>query len=72
VYKEVEIVNRGLLTGTVGEPATVTVSYDEKPGIQALGGTTPDRPPVPGTLAGLDLHTGRVGVKCGWKRGRLA
>jgi transposase len=26
----------------------VTVSYDEKPGIQALGVTTPDQPPVPG------------------------
>jgi transposase len=25
----------------------VTVSYDEKPGIQALGVTSPDRPPVP-------------------------
>ena len=36
VYKEVEIVNQGLVTGAIGEPATVTVSYDEKPGIQAL------------------------------------
>ncbi len=51
VYKEVEIVNQGLVTGAIGEPATVTVSYDEKPGIQALGVTTPDRPPVPGTHA---------------------
>jgi transposase len=51
VYKEVEIVNQGLVTGTISEPATVTVSYDEKPGIQALGVTTPDRPPVPGTHA---------------------
>ena len=51
VYKEVEIVNRGLVTGAICEPGTVTVSYDEKPGIQALGVTTPDRPPVPGTHA---------------------
>lgn len=51
VYKEVEIVNQGLVTGAISEPATVTVSYDEKPGIQALGVTTPDRPPVPGTHA---------------------
>ena len=51
VYKEVEIVNQGLVTGTIGEAATVTVSYDEKPGIQALGVTTLDRPPVPGTHA---------------------
>src|ERR1700688_82609 len=34
VYKEVEILNQGLVTGTVREPGTVTVSYDEKPGIQ--------------------------------------
>ena len=51
VYKEVEIVNQGLVTGAISEPATVTVSYDEKPGIQALSVTTPDRPPVPGTHA---------------------
>src|SRR5438067_13706721 len=25
------------------------LSYDEKPGIQAIGNTTPDLPPVPGT-----------------------
>jgi transposase len=51
VYKEVEILNQGLVTGTIEEPATVTVAYDEKPGIQALGVTTPDRPPVPGLHA---------------------
>lgn len=47
VYKEVEIVNAGLVEGTLKEPSTVTISYDEKPGIQALASTTPDRPPVP-------------------------
>lgn len=47
VYKEVEITNAGLLKGTLKEPATVTISYDEKPGIQALAPTTPDRPPKP-------------------------
>jgi hypothetical protein len=41
VYKEVEIVNE--------YPRMVTISYDEKPGIQALATTTPDRPPVVGT-----------------------
>jgi transposase len=51
VYKEVEILNQGLVTGAIREPSTVTVSYDEKPGIQALGVTTPDRPPVPGLHA---------------------
>lgn len=47
VYKEVEITNAGLVAGTLKEPATVTISYDEKPGIQALATTTPDRPPKP-------------------------
>ena len=53
VYKEVEIINNGLLRGElrdgdVRQLGMVTVSYDEKPGIQALGLTTTDRPPAPG------------------------
>lgn len=51
VYKEVEIVNAGLLEGTLKEPAVVTISYDEKPGIQALAPTAPDRPPKPNEFA---------------------
>jgi len=47
VYKEVEIVNAELVRGTLKEPSVVTISYDEKPGIQALATTTPDRPPKP-------------------------
>ena len=47
VYKDMEIVNAGLVQGTLKEPSTVTISYDEKPGIQALATTTPDRQPVP-------------------------
>lgn len=47
VYKEVELVNAGLVEGVLKEPSTVTISYDEKPGIQALAPTTPDRPPTP-------------------------
>ena len=47
VYKEVQIINAGLVEGTLKEPPTVTISYDEKPGIQALATTTPDRPPAP-------------------------
>jgi transposase len=47
VYKEVEIVNAELVQGTLKEPPVVTISYDEKPGIQALATTTPDRPPQP-------------------------
>ena len=47
VYKDVEIVNAGLVEGTLKEPSTVTISYDENPGIEALATTTPDRPPEP-------------------------
>lgn len=48
VYKEVEILNNGLLRGASQEPSVVTVSYDEKPGIQAIAPISSDRPPVPG------------------------
>jgi transposase len=51
VYKEVEILNEGLLRGEIREPGMVTVSYDEKPGIQALAQKTPDRPAIPGQYA---------------------
>jgi transposase len=51
VYKEVEIVNE-YRRGQPGRPlGMVTISYDEKPGIQALAVTTPDRPPVAGQYA---------------------
>lgn len=51
VYQEVQIVNE-YLRGAVGRQlGMVTISYDEKPGIQALAVTTPDRPPVPGRHA---------------------
>jgi len=53
VYKEIEIVNDGLVRGELrdGDPrklGLVTLSHNEKPGIQALAVTAPDRPPVPG------------------------
>jgi transposase len=51
VYKEVEIVNE-YRRCEAGRPlGMVTISYDEKPGIQALAVTTPDRPPVVGQYA---------------------
>jgi transposase len=51
VYKEVEIINDGLMRGEIANGdesklGMVTISYDEKPGIQALAVTTPDKPPV--------------------------
>ena len=49
IYKEVEIVNE-YRQGEAGRKLEmVTISYDEKPGIQALAVTTLDRPPVVGT-----------------------
>ena len=50
VYKQVEIGKEGLVSGVIWESGPVTVSSDEKPGIQALV-TTPDRPPAPGAHA---------------------
>ena len=45
VYKEVEVYR------SVGLPKHLAciISYDEKPGIQAIANTAPDLPPVPGT-----------------------
>jgi transposase len=46
VYREVEMRRAA---GGAGEAAVAVVSYDEKPGIQAIGTTAPDLPPVPAT-----------------------
>jgi transposase len=48
VYKEVEIVNEYRRSEAGQSLGMVTISYDEKPGIQALAVTTPDRPPMAG------------------------
>jgi len=48
VYREVEVIRE-----QGGDPAASTtayLSYDEKPGIQALGTTSEDLPPVPGAF----------------------
>jgi hypothetical protein len=34
------------------QPNVAIISYDEKPGIQAISGTAPDMPPQPGFHAG--------------------
>jgi transposase len=64
VYKEVEIINDGLVSGTVKEASIVTVSYDEKTGIQALANTSPDLPPIPGQQPTLrrDYEYKRLGT----------
>jgi transposase len=50
VYKEVEILKE---TAASKEPtgAVAIISYDEKPGVQAIGVTAPDLPPEPGVHA---------------------
>lgn len=47
VYQEVALQNEAALKGGAA-PLVITVSVDEKPGVQALGNTAPDLPPVPG------------------------
>jgi transposase len=47
VYRQVELWHQA---GVPGE-LTAVLSYDEKPGIQALENTAPDLPPVPGRYA---------------------
>lgn len=43
VYQEVEVQRE-----TGDDNGSIVISYDEKPGIQAIGTTGPDLPPVPG------------------------
>jgi transposase len=60
VYRDVELWrNSGLPPQIVG-----VLSYDEKPGIQAIGNTAPDLPPVPGRHArvGRDHEYKRYGT----------
>jgi transposase len=47
VYKDVAMENEAA-AGSGGRPDVVTVSVDEKPGVQAIANTAPDLPPVPG------------------------
>jgi transposase len=70
VYREVSVLRENEAAG----PNVAIISYDEKPGIQAIGNTAPDLPPQPGwardheykrhgtlsLLAGIDLLTGKV------------
>src|SRR5258707_4112678 len=55
VYREVQMLKKAAAKAKKkakkpGKPLTI-VSYDEKPGIQAIATTAPDLPPVPGTYA---------------------
>jgi len=50
VYREVQILKKIAESGKSDESVAI-VSYDEKPGIQAIATTSPDLPPVPGVHA---------------------
>ena len=49
VYREVAV----LRESESETPNVAIISYDEKPGIQAIGNTAPDLPPQPGSHAGF-------------------
>ena len=48
VYQEVDLQNKIALADPGAPPAVVTVSVDEKPGLQAIANTAPDLSPRPG------------------------
>jgi transposase len=48
VYRQVAMLRNEAAKGQDSGGGLVIVSYDEKPGIQAIGTTAPDRPPLPG------------------------
>jgi len=63
VYRDVSIYAEGAVHGAQPNPV-YTVSVDEKPGVQAIGLTAPDLPPVPGkaSAVGRDYEYVRHGT----------
>src|SRR6266403_53824 len=51
VYREVQVLKRAAAKSRKAIQRVAIVSYDEKPGIQALATTAPDLPPEPGVHA---------------------
>jgi transposase len=51
VYRQVEVLKQTAAKSQKSERPVAIVSYDEKPGIQAIATTTPDLPPEPGVHA---------------------
>jgi transposase len=50
IYREVQVLKKAAKSKKPGKSVAI-VSYDEKPGIQAIATTAPDLPPVPGVHA---------------------
>jgi len=63
VYQEVNFQNDNKPDGNA-PPAVITVSVDEKPGVQAIGTVAPDLPPSPGKYQGVgrDYEYKRMGT----------
>jgi len=63
VYQDVALQNEAVLNGAP-QPLVITVSVDEKPGLQAIANTAADLPPVPGrhTSIGRDHEYKRLGT----------
>ena len=55
IYREVQVLKKAAAKPKENKPdkPVAIVSYDEKPGIQAIATTAPDLPPVPGAYATL-------------------
>ena len=51
VYREVQVLKKAAAKAEKSNKPVAIVSYDEKPGIQAIATTAPDLPPVPGRHA---------------------
>jgi transposase len=51
VYREVQVLKKAAAKSNKSQKPVAIVSYDEKPGIQAIATTAPDLPPVPGVHA---------------------
>lgn len=69
VYRDVSIYAEGVVHDGRAEPI-YTVSVDEKPGVQAIGLTAPDLPPVPGKHAAVGrdyeyIRRGTVSILAG-------
>ena len=63
VYQDVELQNAERAASETA-PSVITVSVDEKPGVQAIANTAPDLPPVPGKhpKIGRDHEYERLGT----------
>jgi transposase len=51
VYREVQVLKKAAVKSKKPDKSVAIVSYDEKPGIQAIATTAPDLPPKPGVHA---------------------